>query len=286
VSAKTKFVADVRVENTLGAFQVLQFGLNDVEIATRGDEQGAFGKLDSNYCEYELPPVPYIDVFDARWTIPNRNGILRNIFPFSTTAGEAIYRARFQAGGETGQSSAYYPVRISWCRNQMPAKDATNPGSYYIRDDQSNGMLFAYNMKTGEGTSAADILHKEANGCDTIIINRDAVRGFIIVYDYTTSVDGEEVNVNELAITKTAPNPFTTSTQITFNVPTTSNVSVELYDAIGTRVATLAKDLFTTGSHTIEWNGLANGVVMPSGLYTIRVSDGTKSSTQQVVFVR
>ena len=168
----------------------------------------------------------------------------------------------------------------------MPAKDASNPGSYYIRDDQSNGMLFAYNMKTGEGTSAADILHKEANGCDTLIINRDAVRGFVIVYDYTTSVDGEEVNVNELAITKTAPNPFTTSTQVTFNVPTTSNVAVELYDAIGTRVATLAKDMFSAGSHTIEWNGLANGVVMPSGLYTIRVTDGTKSSTQQVVFVR
>ncbi len=286
VSAKTKFVADVKVENNLGAFQMLQFGLNDIEIATRGDEDGAFGKLDSNYCEYELPPVPYIDVFDARWTIPNRNGILRNIFPFSTTAGEAVYSARFQAGGENTQSSAYYPVRISWCRNQIPAKDASNPGSYYIRDDASNGSVFAYNMKTGEGRSVASVQHKEANGCDTIIINNTAVQGFVIVYDYTTSVDGEEVNANELQITKTAPNPFTTATQITFNVPTATNVAVELYDAIGTRVATLAKDLFTTGSHTIEWNGLANGVVMPSGLYTVRVTDGTKSSTQQVVFVR
>jgi len=69
-------------------------------------------------------------------------------------------------------------------------------------------------------------------------------------------------------------------------VPTTQKVSVEIYDAIGNRVATLANDVFNAGSHTIEWNGLANGVMMSSGLYTIRVTDGKNSSTQQVVFVR
>jgi hypothetical protein len=286
ISAQTRFVADVRVENNLGAFQVLQFGLGQTEIATRGDEDGFFGKLDSNYCEYELPPVPYIDVFDARWTIPNRNGILRNIFPFSNTPGEAIYRARFQAGGETGQSSAYYPVRISWCRNQIPDVSSAAPGSYYIRDDQSNGALFAYNMKTGEGRSASDILHKEANGCDTIIISRDAIRGFIIVYDFTSNVDGGEELSNELAITNTAPNPFSTTTTISFNVPTTKKISIELYDAIGNRVATLANDVFNAGSHTLNWDGMANGVLMSSGLYTIRITDGQRSSTQQVVFVR
>ncbi len=286
VSAQTRFVADVRVENNLGAFQVLQFGLNGTEIATRGDEDGAFGKLDSNYCEYELPPVPYIDVFDARWTIPNRNGILRNIFPYSNTPGEAVYRARFQAGGETGQSSAYYPVKVSWCRDQIPAAGGADPGSYYIRDDQSNGNLFAYNMKTGVGRSAADILHKEANGCDTIIISRDAIRGFIIVYDFTSSVDdGTEITTG-LAITNTVPNPFTTSTNISFNVPTTQKVAVEVYDAIGTRVATLTNEVFTPGVHTIEWSGIANGAVLPSGLYTVRVTDGQQSATQQVVFVR
>lgn len=286
VSAQTRFVADVRVENNLGAFQMLQFGLQGTEVATRGDEDGAFGKLDSNYCEYELPPVPYIDVFDARWTIPNRNGIYRNIFPFFNTPGEAIYRARFQAGGETGQSSANYPVKVSWCRNQIPATDAANPGSYYIRDDQSNGALFAYNMKTGTGRSAADILHKEVGGCDTIIILRDAIKGFIIVYDYTTDVNEEGDPVTDLVITKSAPNPFTTSTAITFNVPTTSIVKLEVYNTVGVRVATLVNGEFTPGLHTIDWNGLSNGVTVPNGLYTVRVSDGINSATQQIVFVR
>ncbi|MBL0321948.1 MAG: T9SS type A sorting domain-containing protein [Candidatus Kapabacteria bacterium] len=284
VSDETEFVADVRVENNLGAFQILTFGTGSKTIATTGDEITSFGNLDSNYCEYELPPVPYVDVFDARWTIPTRNGILRNIFPFKNTPGDAIYRARFQAGGETGQSSAYYPVKLSWCPAQLPAL-SDNKGSYYLRDDQSNGQLFAYDMKTGAGRSASDIRLDTVGACYTLVISRDAVRGFIIVYDFASGVDDEDPTT-DLSITSTAPNPFSTSTAITFNVPTTKNVAVEIYDAIGTRVATLANDVFTAGSHTIEWNGLANGVMMSSGLYTVRVTDGVRSSTQQVVFVR
>jgi len=294
VSDGTRFTADVKVINNFGAYQVLTFGLGGTAIATRGDESGAYGKLDSNYCEYELPPVPYIDVFDARWTIPNRNGILRSIYPFSSDPGEAIYRARFQAGGETGQASNYYPVTVTWCRDEIPAADATNPGSYYIRDDISNGAIFAYNMKTGEGRGAADILHNpgdpaNAGPCDTLVIIRDALKGFIIVYDFTTDVnEGEqELSItNVLAVTKSAPNPFTTSTSVTFFTPTSANVKVEVYDAMGSKVVTLADEVFSAGSHMLEWNGASSRGVVASGTYTIRVSDGASTATHQVVLVR
>ncbi len=286
VSDDTRFTADVEVRNNLGAFQVLTFGVGGTNPATRGDEDGSYGKLDSNYCEYELPPVPYLDVFDARWTIPNRNGVLRNIFPYSSSPGEAIYRGRFQAGGETGQSSAYYPVRITWCRDQIPAKDATNQASYWIRDDLSNGALFSYNMKTGEGRSAADILHKEGT-CDTLIISRDAIRGFVIVYDFTSSVDGGDMAIsNILTVTNAKPNPFTNATTVNFNVPTASNVTVEIYDAVGNKVTTLVNDMFSPGSHSVDWDGTSGGVKVANGMYTVRISNGIQSATYQLVLVR
>jgi len=286
VSAQTRFSADVRIENAIGGWQSLTFGVSGTEIATRGDEPATFGRLDSNYCEYELPPVPFQDVFDARWTIPTRNGIIRNIHPFSNTPGESIYQGRFQAGGENGVSSSYYPVKLSWCRNQIPARDASNPGSYYIRDDQSNGALFAYNMKTGEGRSIASVQHRVGGECDTLVITSTAIEGFIIVYDFTTDVENGEEAPTTLAITGTAPNPFTTSTAVSFTVPTTSRVSVDIYDAIGNRVATLANDVYNAGAYSVEWNGSANGVVLPNGIYTVRVSDGTTTTSQQIVFVR
>jgi predicted outer membrane repeat protein len=286
VSAQTRFAADVYIENAIGGWQTLTFGVSGTEIATRGDEPATFGRLDSNYCEYELPPVPFIDVFDARWTIPTRNGIIRNVHPFSNTPGESIYQGRFQAGGENGVSSSYYPVKLSWCRNQIPTRDASNPGSYYIRDDQSNGALFAYNMKTGEGRSIASVQHRVGGECDTLVITSTSIEGFIIVYDFTTDVENGEETPSTLAITGTAPNPFTTSTAVNFTVPTTSRVSVDIYDAIGNRVVTLANEVYNTGAYSVEWNGSANGVVLPNGIYTVRVSDGTTTTSQQIVFVR
>jgi predicted outer membrane repeat protein len=285
VSDATRFSADVRVENNFGAFQVLTFGVGGSSIATRGDEVTSFGKLDSNYCEYELPPVPYIDVFDARWTVPTRNGIIRNIHPFSNVAGQSMYQARFQPGGEIGNSSNYYPVKISWCRAQIPAKDAQNPGSYYIRDDQSNGQLFDYNMKTGAGRSVPGVIKTGGPDCDTLIVNLTSIEGFVIVYDFTSPVDEEE-NTSTFAINSIAPNPMASSSSISFSVPTTSKVSVEIFDAIGNRVALVASDVYNAGKHTVQWNGMSNGIALPSGTYSVRITDGTNTATQQVVVIR
>ncbi|MBU3740754.1 MAG: T9SS type A sorting domain-containing protein [Candidatus Kapabacteria bacterium] len=282
VSAETRFTNVIRVTNTNGAFQDLTWGVGGTEVATRGDEQGSYGKLDSNYCEYEIPPVAYVDVFDARWTIPNRTGTLRNIYPFSNDPGEAIYRSRFQAGGEIGQASNYYPVKISWCRATIPAKDATNPGTYYIRDDfSSTGSLFSYNMKTGAGTSVSDIYHTTDGSCDTLTIVRTTVEGFVIVYDFTTSVD-EESDMTVLGINNATPNPLRDNTVITYTTPDNSNVKVEIFDALGSKIATLADGFHAAGKHTIDWNAS----MVSNGVYTIRISNGSVSATQQIVVVR
>jgi len=288
VSAATRFTSTVRVINNLGAYQDLVWGIGQTEIATRGDEDGAFGKLDSNYCEYEIPPVPYVDVFDARWTIPNRNGTLRNIFPFSNSPGLAVYRSRFQPGGETGQSSAYYPIKITWCRDEIPARDGSNPGSFFIRDDiTAGGENFNYNMRTGDGNSVPDIFLKRATSgtCDTIIISRDALQGFVIVYDYTTSVDESDMS-EELAITGVVPNPFNEGTTVRFRTPGTNNVTIELFDAVGVKVATIANQHFSAGTHEVKFDEVSGAASLPSGVYSLRITDGKSASTRQLVRVR
>jgi len=106
------------------------------------------------------------------------------------------------------------------------------------------------------------------------------------VYDYTTSVDDEDVFAGGLAISKSVPNPFATATNITFTVPGMNMVSVEIFDALGNRVATLVNEVLSAGQHTIEWDGTANGTSVANGMYTVRVSDGTATATQQVVLAR
>src|SRR5690606_8976725 len=71
VSQPVDFAMSVLVRNTNqndgDAVQELIFGL--AQNATTGEDSASLGNLDSIYCEYELPPLPPTDVFDARWTI-------------------------------------------------------------------------------------------------------------------------------------------------------------------------------------------------------------------------
>jgi len=67
------------------------------------------------------------------------------------------------------------------------------------------------------------------------------------------------------------PNPFNPSTNIQFELPFTSTVSLLVYDVLGREVATLVNGNFPAGKHTIRFDAstLANGMY----LYKLRVDN-------------
>ena len=155
ISQPVDFVATVTITNTKGSTQDLLFGTSSVQGTSTGDgnDNEYKGKLDVDLCEWELPPVPFSDVFDARWTIINRNGVLRNIFPTAQASipKNFIYKGEFQAGGVMGGSSPLYPVTISWKPDEIPAitDKVKNPAgsSWYLKDRFSDGSMFIFNMR-------------------------------------------------------------------------------------------------------------------------------------------
>lgn len=287
VSAEARFTANVRVSNNIGAYQDLTFGVGGTTVATFGNEQNAYGTLDYLYCEYEIPPVPPVDVFDARWTIPTRNGVLRNIYPFSAEAGLAHYNATFQPGGEQSSTSAYYPMRIVWCRDELPDKSAAFPGQFFIKEGPQ-GSWFAVNMKTGQGRVAADIRLTTDGTCDTITIYETRIGGFVIQYDYTSDVMVENgVTGSDLAIVGAAPSPFTSLTTITFDVVRNGNVEVAVYDVIGNKVASLVNEVLAPSRYSTTWDGTTfNNGSVAGGVYTVRISDGVNTSSYPIVLTR
>lgn len=293
VSDKTDFTVTVRVQNHKGAYQDLVWGV--ARTATRGDgftPGDTVGQLDPNFCEYELPMRPPTDIFDARWIIPNTNGITRNIYPrANATDGEWVYTAVFQSGGEAGNTSNHYPVTLSWNMSDVPDKtDATkNPtgASWFIRDAHSNGNIFNYNMNTGNGESSPDISGKAEGTTFKITINRDVVTSFLIICDWqsdvATPVDG---NV-EFGIQSVSPNPFANSTNIKFGLTASTKVKIDVSDALGNVVAVLTDADYTPGSYQLLWNGRDRaGNLLPSGTYTIRMFANGLTSTYPVVLVK
>jgi len=80
------------------------------------------------------------------------------------------------------------------------------------------------------------------------------------------------------------PNPFYLQTSIAFGVPREGRVVIEIYDAGGRRVRTLADQVFTPGRHTSEWDGQdAAGHMAPAGIYVIRMKAGDLVTARKIV---
>jgi PKD repeat protein len=86
-----------------------------------------------------------------------------------------------------------------------------------------------------------------------------------------TSESGELVPEN-FALYANYPNPFNPETNISFDVPFTSNVSITVYDVLGREVVSLLNDVVMSGNHTVSWNGKNSySSSVSSGVYFLRM---------------
>ena len=68
------------------------------------------------------------------------------------------------------------------------------------------------------------------------------------------------------------PNPGNPSTTITFTLPRTAHVTLEIYNLLGQRVRTLVDGAIDAGSHTVVWDGRDElGSSLSSGVYLYRL---------------
>jgi len=68
------------------------------------------------------------------------------------------------------------------------------------------------------------------------------------------------------------PNPFNSSTTITFYLPKPGNVTVEIYNVLGEKIATLLNREMAAGLNLVSWNGTnASGAVVSAGHYFFRI---------------
>lgn len=80
------------------------------------------------------------------------------------------------------------------------------------------------------------------------------------------------------------PSPFAGATQITYDLPQRSHVTLTVFDVRGRRVRTLADAERPAGRHTVAWDGRdARGRPAPSGVYFYRMASGRFVGTGRVV---
>ena len=97
----------------------------------------------------------------------------------------------------------------------------------------------------------------------------------------TAVKDNKQVERN-YALSQNYPNPFNPSTTISFVVPERTNVSLNIYNQLGQKVATLFDGVKDAGQHSISWNA-GN---MSSGVYFYELKTEKFSSIKKLMLVK
>ncbi len=90
-----------------------------------------------------------------------------------------------------------------------------------------------------------------------------------------------------LAVTGVKPNPFNPRTTVSFALPRDGRVTVRVHDMRGRTVRTLVDGPLPAGRHETVWDGRSDaGTGVATGVYLVRVHDGTRAETAKLMLAK
>jgi hypothetical protein len=100
-------------------------------------------------------------------------------------------------------------------------------------------------------------------------------------YRHTKTVEG-------FGLVSNFPNPFNPTTTIEFSLPEQSKVKIEIYNTLGSKIATLVDNQeLSAGQNRLIWNGRNdNGNQVVSGTYIYRITSGKFSVSKKMMLLK
>jgi len=98
----------------------------------------------------------------------------------------------------------------------------------------------------------------------------------------TTNVDKSNKTPTGFSLEQNYPNPFNPTTAISYQLPAYSHVSLEVYDLLGRKLATLIDENKAPGSYKIEYNACK----LTSGIYFYQMKAGSFVDTKKFILLK
>jgi hypothetical protein len=103
----------------------------------------------------------------------------------------------------------------------------------------------------------------------------------------TTSISNKEQISNEFELYAPYPNPFNPIVNISFDLPTSETVRLEIFDILGRRVRNLINKRMEAGHHKTVWNSMTEtGRQASSGIYILRLEAKNNTQTKKIVLMK
>lgn len=145
------------------------------------------------------------------------------------------------------------------------------------------GPIFISQIPTMMGDSLVRVDTLHAQGSASIVLS-DGVPLFVSGASGVAAV-GQESAENiprQFELFQNHPNPFNPSTEIRFQLPKATRVTLKVFNMLGEEVATLVNDARSPGLQVITWD--ASG--MPSGVYFYCLQAGENIAAKRMILLK
>ena len=108
------------------------------------------------------------------------------------------------------------------------------------------------------------------------------------VYGHTSKLDDKKKSVaGQFRLEQNYPNPFNNETVIRFNIPTTSPVTLTVYNILGQKIRTLQNGKLSSGTHELRWDGKDQyGRTVGAGFYIYQIQSNKQIQTKKMLFLK
>ncbi len=203
---------------------------------------------------------------------------IRVSFWFMTSSYDSGQDDKFELKYYNGTS--WQVIKSYRFENEVPANNTFYTDTVYISESTHT---FPTDMKISFESSGT------SNNGDQAYIDEVEVSA-------TTSLSksslGQESALAEGSIPETFtlgsyPNPFNPSTTIHYGVPKDSHIQLEIYDALGRKVAELYNGYKSAGSYSHVWNASdSQGRLVTSGVYLVVIRSSNFTQTFKLMYLR
>lgn len=97
-----------------------------------------------------------------------------------------------------------------------------------------------------------------------------------------TSVDDDFTTISEYRLNQNYPNPFNPTTTISFTIPTTSNVSLKVFNILGKEVATIVNETKNAGNYSVKFDAGS----LSSGIYFYQLTTDNFTATKKFTLLK
>jgi hypothetical protein len=191
--------------------------------------------------------------------------------------------------GKNGQVIMHpngYPTKLSFSGDPVNGTGWVDPNGGDRRFMLTTGPV---NMSPGDTQVIvmAQIITVGLNNLNSITKFKQyaaQVRNF-----YNNCFSGFAIGINNLTETAKSfslrqnyPNPFNPVTNIEFSIPSSQNVILQVYNALGEEAALLVNNRLSGGVYSVDWDASA----FPSGVYFYSLRAGDFNETRKMVLIK